>query len=227
MMDDDKPNDCRTNLLRRLKTARSEGSARFGGPAELGFPGYAAVYIRASRVVLDATADSTKELDQLARPCIYLQRHALELIIKELHDTAAAITAARSALRTQKPYEEPKPLFGHKLQKLTEVALLAVELEGYEVPETVKQLASELDGFEEGDETRVRYPEGRAGDFTRLSFPEQVDAPVVAWQDVLEQIGAAVLHRGLLFGQHGQTLLENMSDEYHQLLQELYAAEFS
>ena len=59
----------------------AEGSARWGGMVRT--PDYFDVYLLAAGQLIER-AEHDNRLDEMAVPCFYLQRHTLELAIKEL-----------------------------------------------------------------------------------------------------------------------------------------------
>jgi hypothetical protein len=210
---------------RRPTKSRTKGSAHFGGTFEgFDFPGYAAVYVAAARAVFDAgVAGAKREFDHLARPCIYLQRHALELMIKDLRDLALAILESRDAVDTEREYKPPKPTHGHDLVKLVAAATTAVAQAGWTFPDEISRLARELAALEQGDETRLRYAKGARGDFeNQRSFSHAVNVPVEDWQRRLEAINRSLTPR-MSVKEGEETFLGEMAMELHCLTQRLAA----
>ena len=68
----------------RSRDDHANGVARVGGLFGDGFgPSYWEMHVQAARVLVDH-ARAANQLNSLARRCLYTQRHALELIIKDL-----------------------------------------------------------------------------------------------------------------------------------------------
>jgi hypothetical protein len=183
------------NLQEWLKRSQEEAAAAFaaghatvGGPFEgMAFPGYAQAYVRAAGAVLTA-ANAKQELDILARPCVYLQRHAAELHIKNLRDIAGEILSRKAG----EEYEPPR--FTHGLVALLAAAKLNIAAvgDGWAVPQDLELLVNELVAFEGPDETVLRYERTRKN---VPSFPERKNAPVRYWQRRLEAIDESLTVR--------------------------------
>ncbi len=136
----------------------------------------------------------------MAVPCAYLQRHALELACKLITEWAYRIRAQNETIKTRlqtgaldvvTPRESPT---GHDLKKLAEDMSAALVDIGFESPPAMLSLIDEMDLFEDGDPTRLRYPSGsRKGNYSAESFPNPVIVPVVEWQQRLDQLECEVL----------------------------------
>jgi hypothetical protein len=177
-----------------------EGMARVGGRGRIF---YDDAYVRSARLILDETA-SRNALEDLAMPCVYLQRHALELMLKDLIDAICYLEACDDALsnsavvNVEKLREKGMLRLSKKDQellrshRLLDLATKANELLAkYDeaLPESIFALARDLHAFESGDETRVRYPRGKpSGAYAHASFPAEVRIPLRDWQGRLELV---------------------------------------
>ena len=198
---------------------RRAGVARAGGRFRR--PPYAAAYVAAARWTLDRAADDDL-LDEMAMPITYLQRHSLELIIKDLLGVASDIDASRKHLDTGCHVEVAVP-HDHVLQELAALLLQRLKAVGYDCPPEIVDLAKELSEFEDADETRTRYATGKPkGKYSKSSFPEEVVIPLRAWQERLESLHEHVLFRDVP-PDPGQphTLLEHLDREADSLFQAL------
>jgi len=149
---------------------------------------YAVSYISAARsVVNDATARGV--LDQMAAPCLYLQRHATELLLKKLLDAIYNIQSMEMTLKTgvhSPPRVTPTT---HDLVQLVGHATKALATRKLTLPASLASLAGEIRSFEDGDATRTRYDRGAKGkSYERKSFPDEVLVPVLDWQKLLEGV---------------------------------------
>jgi hypothetical protein len=148
--------------LPRSRWHHSRGIARFGG---WGRPTYSMSYALAARRLFDAAGD---QLDELAIPCFYLQRHALELALKDLlslvdsvERDAATLQEARGERVTAKPLtsdERQCLTTQHSLSKLVEMLdrVLQRASRGH-VPAGWKKLVRGYESFERGSHERSRY----------------------------------------------------------------------
>jgi hypothetical protein len=216
---DDEPGDRPSRLLFPYRPPAS-GSVHVGGLIDLHFEGYAKAYFDAAASLLHSTCDVPRRRHHLARPCIYLQRHALELLIKDVRDAADDIYQACAALTELRPVVRVDHKPSHDLVALTGAAEAAATRAGYALPPAVRELAVSLQTFEGPDETILRYAHGTRG---QRSFPKRVEAPIEDWQRRLGDIMTSVLFRR---GDNGDdsALLNEMSHELNSLYQELYAA---
>jgi len=155
-------------------------------------PEYPRFFFEAARRLLEASGSA---LDAVALPLVYLQRHCVELVIKEIHLASHFVSAtARSALAGRLLAPEWPPAL-HGLVDL--IALLETSLNehGIAVPAELKSLASDLDALERKAPDRFRYAfrpwtkqhqkDGRGPD---QSFPEAQHLPIAAIQRRLASV---------------------------------------
>jgi hypothetical protein len=157
------------------------GKARIGG--WLDQPDYLRAYLRAGAALV-AHAQTTETLDELAVVCGYVQRHALELLIKELiglfygiadgHDELARITGKEIASTS------PSNAAKVRLTKCHDLEQLLRDLNGArqrevdagakyrELPTALAALVAEFTQLERGIAETFRYPT------VRLRAPEKV-----------------------------------------------------
>jgi hypothetical protein len=207
------------NNINAARAAFAAGEASVGGSFEGAcFPGYSQAYVRAARAVLDAGV-TREDLNTLARPCVYLQRHAVELHVKELCNAADEIFRRCEAYRTGTKYEAATPIRGHSLMTLISAArlkLAACDNPKWLVPEDLVQLAQELTDFEGTVETTLRYARTAKNE---SSFPEQKTARARDWQCRLERISEDLTVRDDVFSRSEDTysMVEQMSVELYAL----------
>lgn len=201
---------------------RKEGIARIGGVIGVD---YVTAYFRAARLLVEATADNRPEM---AVPCLYLQRHAVELACKYLIEFAFLIRAQRSQIDTLERTGEvsggkaQQAVTGHDLAELTTIMGDALNEIGYESPPQLVSLALELDKFEDGDPTRSRYPAGRKGKYAEDSFPTPTIIPVVEWQRRLEVIEHDVFTTHVMPDEARRTICDDLYTEYDVNKQTLF-----
>ncbi len=85
------------------------GIARFGGGWRN--PSYVGAYLKAAQILIER-AKADKELDQLGLPIFYLQRHTLELSIKNILRCLYEVVKMRSE---QQPEDKLKCISKNKL----------------------------------------------------------------------------------------------------------------
>lgn len=120
-------------------------------------PRYLGSYYEATRILTE-----NDRADLLAMPILYLQRHTIELLLKELLDGAQSVIVMTQQIQQAKRQPimsyEKKELKGHNLNKLlsnAEAALAALE---WPIPiPGLRELVSLCGSIEQGDETRWRY----------------------------------------------------------------------
>ena len=105
----------------RAQWHRSRGNALVGGKW-MHFPvSYVDAYARAARTLFDE-AVRTNQLNELAMPCFFLQRHTMELALKgllemlaEIQDTAPKLQQARGEAVTEQAFDarDGKELLQH------------------------------------------------------------------------------------------------------------------
>lgn len=165
--------------LKRESPLSNPGNASIGGRGE--HPPFEEVYLMAARTLVKHAIDNY-QWDEMVIPCVYLQRHAIELMLKGLLQRANSIGARNRGREESVPQEHDL----EKLVRLLDAALGKLELS---VPKEVVALASEINAFEDGDPTRLRYPQGVPKKRYRgKSFPERINVPIGRWQSRLEMI---------------------------------------
>jgi hypothetical protein len=147
---------------------------------------YEWAYLAAARLVLDSASDE-KRLRFLAMPVAYLQRHTLEVLLKEtIHHANWIIWAKQRLARAPHATEWPAPVpMKHALSALARHANKRLHEIGLQLPDGVDGLCAEMEVIEDGDETRLRYPRGKTG---RDSFPMSERIPLGSWQTRLESL---------------------------------------
>lgn len=97
---------------------------------------------------------------------------------------------------------------------------------GLTTPEGFSEVVREMNAFEDGDPTRLRYPTGaRKAYKNRSSFPEKVTAPVGRWQQRIEAILARHFAvRADYWEREDKSLLEELGIWYEVLEHDASAA---
>jgi hypothetical protein len=126
-------------------------SIEVGGPDRL--PEYASFYFEAARRLLVA---SGADVQPVALPLIYLQRHCLELIIKDLLLASSFLSAAKQMAAGKKAIPE-RPAASHRLVDLVTDLRASLTGHGIPMPADLEPLARDLDALEGSAPDRYRY----------------------------------------------------------------------
>jgi len=173
---------------------RERKQARFGGMWRP--PSYIDAYFDATKI-LYAHALKRDRLDELALPLVYMQRHTVELVIKNLLSALYDLSDGRQILADNKrgPPCDWKPSEGARERLVTkhDLHLLLDDLQRAlaglkfgSVPTLLIEISNELAKVEAGAESRLRYSTfGLPGEPRSTSFPEHVVLPVGRIQDLL------------------------------------------
>lgn len=87
---------------RQLAEDRANGRVRVVPELDLNFPGYVASYCQAARAVLSAAEEANgARLPELAFPCVRLQRHTVELLLKRILTVCDSIAQSRIELEAR------------------------------------------------------------------------------------------------------------------------------
>jgi hypothetical protein len=171
-------------------------------PIEVGgqdrLPEYARFYFEAARRLLNA---SGTDLDPVALPLVYLQRHCLELIIKEIHLASSCLADAKR-LAEGKQEVVARPPEHHRLVELVDALEKSLSNHGFSAPSDLGLLASEMDTLEEKAPGRYRYAfrrltkqQKKMGQGPDESFPNPQVLPVREIQARLEPLASAANYR--------------------------------
>jgi hypothetical protein len=200
------------------------GVARLGGAWRQ--PSYAKAYLRAARVLI-RDAQEKQDLDQLAMPIFYLQRHSLELFIKgflgSLYDIARMRFDLQQSVQTKKDLPSKNAVkrltMSHDLQKLnSDLREISVQLqiEGY--PNALPQLIKDIETHE-NNPTWSRYPCSGV-DGINHHLKAEVVLPLVDLHQRLEKI---IQDAAFDVDQGTETLEASIYYEMNSLLQSLDA----
>lgn len=152
-------------------------------------PRYLESYYEATRILME-----NDRVDSLAMPILYLQRHTIELLLKELLNGAQSVIEMKQQIQQAKRQTlmryRKKGIKGHDLKTLlsdAEAALVALE---WPVPiPGLGELVKRFDDIEQGDETRWRYATLKD---SKPSMPcglsEYVELPIYEIQQRLNKI---------------------------------------
>jgi hypothetical protein len=213
---------------------RAAGTARLGGTWRT--PDYVESYLRASRALVDH-AVAADELDELALPNFYLQRHTFELVLKDLLRSLYELgdMDQRLADAEQNARAIFHPSVGardrveqsHDLTQLLrdlEQALIGMGYGASALPPELRQLVATIVRLEAGFESRSRYPRvGRRGAPLQHSFPATVEIPNRALQDGLERVVDTLFAVSQANAPQSASLGEDLALEGDDLTQKLHA----
>lgn len=121
------------------------GISRFGGRWRQ--PSYLMAYLRSTEILIDHGIKHNT-LDDIGLPVFYMQRHALELLIKQLVEGVCEIAELQLKLHSQ-PKREEKHLTIHDLKELFNYLCSTSNDIGFtEPPIELEKLVDEIVGFE-------------------------------------------------------------------------------
>jgi hypothetical protein len=200
---------------------RLAGKARFGGGYTME---YEVSYLSAARCVLnDAMATGT--LDQMGPPCLYLQRHAAELLLKKFIEACQHLESMESTLRTGHYVPPNAPATTHDLLQLVSRARNELAKRQLPLPDSLANVATEIARFEDGDATRSRYDRGARGrGYETSSFPKEVLVPLRDWQEALEDVFQHIIIREDFAKESDRTVVESLFESSKILGNKLRAA---
>jgi hypothetical protein len=166
-----------------------QGIARFGG--EWRAPDYAQAYFQAAGAVVSRALEA-RTLDELGLPAFHLQRHAVELILKDLlRLTFQALdyrakrkgTARGDISNGARRRLDTSHALGLLLRDLEDAA---AKLALCEPPDSLRALVSEIEKYET-TLTWARYPQSKTHDKIVVHVEEESAVPIVALQQRLAQ----------------------------------------
>ena len=168
------------------------GIARVGGRWRT--PCYFSAYIRAAEVLIKGAKDNN-QLDELGLPIFYLQRHALELCIKEVLTDLYEEFDCRVEESDRRDKAKVKPIStGQKdrLKREHKLGLLCKDLEKICTnlkcefdTKSLEALVSQIETCEVSRPAMARYSKSSAGE---KHLPEEVSIPIAAIQEDLEKV---------------------------------------
>lgn len=181
------------------------GIARFGGPWRE--PSYMHAYAKAAAALVHH-AQQTKSLDALGLPIFYLQRHAMELLLKQLISWFIDIADARNSLGINtggRPTSSEKDRFchSHDLKNLWDDLRALSPYFGFDDPPSeISIFVDQAIRFEQTT-TWSRYATSHKRGRLTLHVEKEVELPIVLLQTQLESAIAA-------------TTSKNTSDESYE-----------
>ncbi|HVJ28156.1 MAG TPA: hypothetical protein VM493_11475, partial [Vicinamibacterales bacterium] len=198
-----------------------------------GQPDYPAGYFAATQLLMESG-----DVEALAMPILYLQRHTVELIIKSILTGAYSVIESKQQLQRAKG--EPvlsftiKPTKTHRLGRLlddAERALGALEYKDTAIP-GMRDLVNLIESLEGGDETRWRYDTLISGarSFPHDWPPSHSDRVALPIHEVQERLTRIVEEEQLgkweevmsATGPEITSFALSLAQEYQQIAQELY-----
>lgn len=205
------------------------GRVRVGG-ANHG-PEYLRSYLQSARVLLDHGRNG-RDLEALAMPLVFLQRHTVELMLKWLIDQAQSVGEVQEELHDAPPNWKPlaqNDVARHDLAHLVVIAKRELAVVGFSFPNSLEGLVDEIGGFDNVDGTRWRYPNVRPkrGAAFIASFPDELVIHVARLQGMLEEQYETVFRWSDSSAPHdGMTLSEQLHWEYYSYRQTLIEAQW-
>lgn len=164
------------------------GIARFGGRWRQ--PSYLHAYAKAAAALVQQ-AQQTKSLDALGLPIFYLQRHAMELLLKRLISWFVDIADARDALgqnNNGRPTSDEKKRFEHHhdLQNLwSDLRSLSRHFKLGDPPEEIGAFVVQAAQFEQTT-TWSRYATLKKKEQLIRHVEKEIELPIVLLQERLE-----------------------------------------
>lgn len=156
----------------RSPTKDGPAAAEVGGM--WGQPNLGLAYLLAARHVI-AEGEREQRLREVALPVAFLQRHAMELALKDLLETAYEIQRDRGWLAALQQDSDAEPgvrktaPFKHDFKKLRKLVRGALKAIGFDLPDDIDAMTMKLGTVEMFDPSRFRYLTGADGE---KSFPE-------------------------------------------------------
>lgn len=166
------------------------GVARFGGSWRT--PSYCIAYVRSAEILVEHAAHNNT-LDDIALPAFYMQRHALELLIKRLLAWIYEAAAYRLELGQSSawaPSAKQKRDFSesHNLTRLLDDLRLSSKASGFpELPSELGELVKRIGAFEKTD-SWSRYEVSKIKGGIVRHIEEEVVLPIVEIQRRLELV---------------------------------------
>lgn len=162
------------------------GVARFGGAWRS--PSYLRAYVRAADVLVDHGA-TTNTLDDIGLPAFYMQRHALELLIKRLLSWVYQYAEAIGDQAVPSKSQRDRFKTSHSISKLLADLRMTCAHHGFAAPpEELCALVFEVESLE-ATETWARYEssESKAHGVVR-HLEDEVIIPLASLQKKLEAV---------------------------------------
>jgi len=174
-------------------------------------------YLDSARVLLEH-AKAVDRLDHFSKPIGYLQRHAVELILKSLLESLYGIEADQMELDELEGPRRQVPNT-HDLERLHDLLAVVLPTLYLTVPPELTALVADMAKVEDGDETRWRFPKGARGNYrNKPSFPKETIVPATDWQERLNEIRER--HLRVRMGHHeDRTLVETIGYEAEGITQ--------
>lgn len=171
----------------------ANGIARFGGAWRS--PSYFQAYLRAADILVSHGA-ATNTLDDIGLPAFYLQRHALELLVKRF--LSWVYEYAEITGNNEVPNKDQRERFkrSHCTSKLLEDLRSTCRHHGFsEPPEELGALVKEIESFE-ASETWARYESSESKKHGVLHhLKDEAVVPLVALQKKLEAVATNLAFR--------------------------------
>lgn len=174
------------------------GVARFGGLWRM--PSYLTAYVRSAGILIEHAA-KFNELDDIALPAFYMQRHALELLIKRLLSWLYEAAEYRSELgqtSTWTPSERQKQAFkrSHNLTRLLNDLHSSSHALGFQDSLVeLRELVQSITQLENSDTwSRYEVSETKKGTIVR-HIEKEIVVPLAEFQHRLELIVSKITYR--------------------------------
>lgn len=163
---------------------KDNDSVEVGGENRL--PAYPHFYYEAARRLLES---SSSDLEPVALPLIYLQRHCVELAIKEIHLASLFLSNSIKSAKEGRLLPPSWPIGSHCLVDLINQLATSLDEHQIRVPPELQSIAVDMDALEESAPDKYRYAfhlqtkeQKRKGHGPDASFPTPRRLPVHEFQ---------------------------------------------
>ncbi|WP_432415206.1 hypothetical protein ACRHM7_17880 [Chromohalobacter israelensis] len=176
-----------------------KGLARMGGFWR--HPSYLESYLTASSLLI-AQGTERQDYDDIGLPAFYLQRHATELLLKQLLRWCIDIIELKSALAPSTGHRVPSKCCralerSHDLNELLKALQRTAKLAGENPPpDNLTDLVDSLTGVE-ADDHWSRYDHGLNKGERHTHHKTETTIPIVKLQKLLEEAVGSTIYRSM------------------------------
>ena len=189
------------------------GISRFGGYRK---PSYFMAYLKSAEILIEYGVKNNT-LDEIGIPAFYMQRHALELLLKQVISSLYEVAELRLQLNEKdyKPSKRQKDRLTteHKLKKLwNDLKKTSDQMEFSSPPIELLQLIENIERFEKSSVTWARYE--NSGDTQHVK--DEIVLPIIDLQKQLDLVKSKIAF---------QLEVKQIKNECHFLEKETYENE--
>ncbi|MEX8499234.1 hypothetical protein [Leptothrix ochracea] len=168
------------------------GVARVGGQWRT--PSYLMAYVRSADVLV-SHGKATNTLDDIGIPAFYLQRHALELLVKRLISWVYQYADAKGNTTNPDKTQRDRLKNSHRISLLLEDLHINCRHHGFnEPPECLRVLVDEVESYESSSATWARYESSKSKKQEIIHhLDNEVAIPIVVLQEKLEMTVAKLI----------------------------------